>query len=1488
MSGDDAEFTGNLGYNGLDSSLNYFTYPPDISTIANSDLAVIFKSLTKKDPKTKEKSLNDLLAKLKESSESLDENSVICWIKLYPKLAIDNAKVVRALAHQIQGSFLKNLGGKGFSKYLKSSMPTWLMGVYDSDKTVSSSAYNSLLENFQGDSAKLEKAWHLFQDPILNLVGSVIVVEQPETLTDPRYTNESEIQLKYDRVLSNSIALLLKVINEDASPGLIEKILLSETIWSKLNSCLKGETMNLNLFRSILTLVLALFSENRNNPAMPENVAKQEALYKLVSKSILKVKFSDKVQPIIYSSVVWPFWKALVELTSFGCRNGYKKNLWNYSSKAAKKLCEYVQLGACDSELSYYELVTSLLSIIKTHNIDVVDFSDSESLEFYVNTLLAQFKRVREAFKPACFDAVMQTTELFDVKNQSLFNEILETAMQGYSTYRIQTNKEKFLNVLKESRSLEQLKGAATVLEKQVESKLSTCDEKKITAYFEFLQALGFSSSIKNIVSFVIQEYEDEDKGEDGERIGIPPVTKVISVYLDFATALPSKVEMFISRLPQVVGQDPSGNSVLLLRKIKKKALLKDNDETAKKLINESFANLELNQPSMIDTFIKRLDIEIDKDSYPQIYAYVCDTSSGDVDAEQIEKILKAGDGAIMQNMISNLSANNHGAFIDSVTRLQKIDAVANLGIEKVIASAWQNVDTSKRFLISLRTHDKEIYEQSMLQYLSSCTLHTNLDGLVDLVKEGPIPYDLLRDSLKSIINQLNPFEIAISNSLASAVYLVSPGTGSFKVEGVVLAKFIVSLSKKKKNTDEANWQALVSTACEYVSDFLFTQKLSGADEAVLFDIISNQTTEPSSSSSSSSTTTTTLEKIAESLTSTDDRESIFFQSRGDDLFAFYAARCLAKLVESACETTSESSFENNINVNYQQLSKQPLQFIAFITGINNFLASPKLDRIRNYVFSELLAIKKDEDILSKGLKWVTMLLPFLNFESKSDLFPGIKLSMVLNQMNDWFDSSIAYDVEFIAIRVQVVRFLGALASNQQQSLPDAYFELTDRLIDENLEMAGDRLDLAYYTLKFYHSMLKSESPIARQDHSKLLEFFVNFQHFDTQVLSLVEQVLERAMLESKFSIPELLPYENALFKILANTRSETALRLSAFYLSQILEHNKQEFVIEFALSKEEGKKATMPPLLTDIASEFKVDDDIDILRYLLTWFLIAIFFKDVTVTIRNDYLNELVSTKNLQTFLYYVFDHVEMNQQFLSTLSVDSIADNVSSAQEFEQLATDFKLLALFIYFRCLQYCGFQVQMWYREIRDKQLQMKVERITTKYLSPTLIKAILEEVENDKGKIQGKEDNLSIKVNRVSNEIKTTYIVDEQKLEMVIKVPRLYPLENVVIEGPARVGVKENKWKAWLLASQKIISLSNGSIIDAIELFCKNINLNFSGFEECAICYSILHQDLSLPSKTCQTCNNKFHAACLYKWFKSSGNSTCPLCRTAFNFKYRN
>ena len=66
----------------------------------------------------------------------------------------------------------------------------------------------------------------------------------------------------------------------------------------------------------------------------------------------------------------------------------------------------------------------------------------------------------------------------------------------------------------------------------------------------------------------------------------------------------------------------------------------------------------------------------------------------------------------------------------------------------------------------------------------------------------------------------------------------------------------------------------------------------------------------------------------------------------------------------------------------------------------------------------------------------------------------------------------------------------------------------------------------------------------------------------------------------------------------------------------------------------------------------------------------------------------------------------------------------------------------------------------------------------------------------------------------------------------------------------------------------------------AFLMWKRNMDKRFEGVEDCCICYSCIHgANFSLPDKRCKTCKNAFHSACLYKWFNSSQQASCPMCR---------
>ena len=125
-------------------------------------------------------------------------------------------------------------------------------------------------------------------------------------------------------------------------------------------------------------------------------------------------------------------------------------------------------------------------------------------------------------------------------------------------------------------------------------------------------------------------------------------------------------------------------------------------------------------------------------------------------------------------------------------------------------------------------------------------------------------------------------------------------------------------------------------------------------------------------------------------------------------------------------------------------------------------------------------------------------------------------------------------------------------------------------------------------------------------------------------------------------------------------------------------------------------------------------------------------------------------------------------------------------------------------------------------------------------------------------------------------------------MQIAIRLPASYPLARATVDSVHRVAVDEKKWQGWLMTTQGVINFSSsgdeGALIDGLLAWRRNVTATLKGQTECAICYSVVGADRQLPGKRCGTCRNMFHGSCLFRWFKSSNSSSCPLCRNAFNY----
>ncbi|VDN22539.1 unnamed protein product [Dibothriocephalus latus] len=80
-----------------------------------------------------------------------------------------------------------------------------------------------------------------------------------------------------------------------------------------------------------------------------------------------------------------------------------------------------------------------------------------------------------------------------------------------------------------------------------------------------------------------------------------------------------------------------------------------------------------------------------------------------------------------------------------------------------------------------------------------------------------------------------------------------------------------------------------------------------------------------------------------------------------------------------------------------------------------------------------------------------------------------------------------------------------------------------------------------------------------------------------------------------------------------------------------------------------------------------------------------------------------------------------------------------------------------------------------------------------------------------------------------------------------------------------------------------LLKIQNGSILEGIGLWLRNLKKKFDGVEECAICYSVISdRNFTFPRMQCRVCKKRFHHDCMYRFFQTSRNPTCPLCRSLF------
>lgn len=265
-----------------------------------------------------------------------------------------------------------------------------------------------------------------------------------------------------------------------------------------------------------------------------------------------------------------------------------------------------------------------------------------------------------------------------------------------------------------------------------------------------------------------------------------------------------------------------------------------------------------------------------------------------------------------------------------------------------------------------------------------------------------------------------------------------------------------------------------------------------------------------------------------------------------------------------------------------------------------------------------------------------------------------------------------------------------------------------------------------------------------------------------------------------------------------------------------------------------ENKTAKLPDELLSLILKAPNLDDLDfairempsdVQGYLYSWQLVFDHFANASYKIKSDYIESLKEDKRLPDLLdltYELLGHnrgrpVDVSKYNITRYDYSEQEDNLSETELTPQKRMQWLLAHLF--YQCLTHLPSLTKEHYLTIKSRQTSQAVEAWTAKYIAPTIINASLSSVAEwaaTSAKDDPEFENLTVKVSMKSREVNVSYLVDEQTMAIVVRLPEDYPLSMSRVEGVNRVAVDERKWLSWLRNCQGVITFSVSALANSL------------------------------------------------------------------------
>ncbi|KAF2858872.1 hypothetical protein K470DRAFT_278157 [Piedraia hortae CBS 480.64] len=1572
---------------GSASPLSYLQDPPDYKNINDANVVVHFKNLMKKDSKTKTKALEDLSAFVVPGQESIEDGVLEAWVKLYPRLSIDNDRRVRQLTHSLNGQIC-SICGKRIAKHLPRISGPWLAGTHDMDKGVAKAAQDALNLIFPS-AVKISGLVKSFQSSILEHCQTAAFEETPRSLSDERVVSPDEAQATYARVVATSLMVISNLLGR-----------LSQTELAKQNETYLSILSNPALWNFV---TYSDSSVRRAVHGLIQCCSKKKPCLVAANLQAASTAYVDKGLPSDQTGSAADFVLALIDLTNFhyptviwtdyyiakkppifrlkqflkhGSRSG-SAQFWEYSSQLFKIIPSTVmpqsldeasevlvsarlgiqrkeeRLNASAAWSAYHVLVIELMTnlpeedlgkFLKGSVLPIVQqylcpspetaawaVSGNESVAAVINAaLIPGMSSVLEESLPHLAQKVVNTIQplpnnaehlqqpasqagkRWTTLLQELFPQLPATTRSKAVEVNIGLAKDCFARLQEQEG---RCYGAATMLE---EITIRSPEQARLDPSFrktlaDLLLSNGcqwarwWPSNQHLLRCLHTLSYE-------------PQFNKIFTTALNRALSSASKDKisfvgvLALENISPEVSRVARSNEKLqqTVQELSSSPLAHNEGSTLIKLFQRGL----LSDPSM-DSVVKALVTPL----------------ASDTDTEQLSnavQILVTAPRDVLHQMTKVPSGRDLFRLLVRLEQHENDEVAQNAAQASTKLSTNDEASTNAKFevvrheletlsLKSLAMHDIQDLTLRMLE---------NKGDRKDYVEMLP-SLDIWNDVLTKALRAPQP-SLAVLSRLGGTVHILDhdelmqqvPVDSEGLSQALRIAMYVCGLMEEGKFGErleefgELRWKVLSLIA---ITGILAEDGLDIPGNSALWEPSKTHTVEPavlgftSSARNILSKATSGMrpqlnqpQEAYQDLISAFER---FGQGHSERSAArYYVALAIVRLNSDLFElqgVKAEQPKYCEALLRKSRDSGDPISTTMVLAGLHQPLnGSEYLSRMCNYLVSDLTDLKpstpKDQKAALEKLVYLNTI--WNNQEHGFKVVSTQRLLFLVKHLLTVLMTCTTY-----VIASEICKCLCHLVCGIQEIYGEHWQQMFDYILGFwaglNDSLDEERILLLVVTLKL-SSILRvlstSEeanddlSEVFEEGHKRLREELMHLMQIvrgsnaDHHPLKLAQTTLAR---EVQALPQEPLQDEDDLYKLL-KTPSRPIQRATFELLHRHIPSAQEQISLDAALNDSKAKLPdeliyllAEPPTLDSLADEsFGTEMPWKLRAYLDGWRLILDHFSGSSShRVKADYIEQLKEGQYIDPLLDFTFDFLGHSLGKPVDISRPKIKEYVPDDEP--EVEKDVRRLLANLYYLCLTYLPNLSKAYFLNIRSRQTSKAVRDWTAKYISPIVLQDAMKAVSSwAESNNTDDDEEMKVKASIQSREINASYMVDEQKMAIKVELPEEYPLAPARVVGVNRVAVKEEKWQSWLVNCQGVIAFSNGSIIDGLSAWRKNVTGALKGQSECAICYAIIDTQKQLPTKRCPTCKNLFHGTCLYKWFKTSNSATCPLCRCAFSF----